>query len=1587
MRGLHALLSSYAARPAAGGRRSSRKKLGAAATVATLVAALLSVTVATSQSAGADTPTGPGGIVQPGANNVTADALPTVQVDGVVWTQVVIGNIVYAGGSFTTARPAGSAPGVNTTPRSSLLAYDITTGNLITTFAPTLNGQVRALAASPNGTLYVGGDFTSVNGVGHNRLAAFNGATGALLPGFNAGTDATVKALAVTNTTVYAGGVFANAGGQPHSHLAAFQASNGAITTWAGSADDNVNALVLTPDGTKLIAGGAFANVDGAPDYGLGALDATTGALSTWNAGSLVKDAGVNSAITSLSTDGNAIYGTGYVFGAGGNVEGTFSADPDSGNINWLEDCHGDTYGAFSVNNVVYTISHAHYCANDGGWPVYNPTWQYQRTVAFTANATGVLAPNYQSGYTSFAGLPSPSIVNWFPTYTVGTYTGQNQAAWSVAGNSQYVVEGGEFPTINGTAQQGLVRFAVRPIAPAKSGPMVTGVHFMPNLNSLSTGSVHVSFETNWDRDSKTLTYKLVRNSDTTHPIYTVTTDSTWWNRPMIGFNDTGLVPGTTYRYRLYVTDPDGNQVAGDTATITLPAAASQDAYATQVAADGAANYWPLNEATGSIAYDNDGFNDTDLGTGVTRGATGPIAGEVASTFPGNSTGTMVTRAPVQAPNVFTLSAWIKTTTTKGGEVIGLGSIQTPLSQLSDRLIYLDNSGKVYFGVKSGSTSAVVTSTTPVNNGQWHQLVATLGPDGMTLYVDGLRVARRTDVTAGAVYAGYWHIGGDTLSGWTSAPSSSYLNGSIADVGLFPNELTRAAVQNEYTVAGGTVVIPAAPTDAYGQAVYNDDPDIYWRLDDTSGPTAADVSPNISNGTYAGGESFNVASPVTGGTGKAVTFNGSNGTIGSQKQYTNPTVYSEESWFKTTTNRGGKIMGFGNKQSGNSTSYDRHVYMLNNGQLVFGVNAGGQVTLQTPTSYNDGNWHYVVATQGSDGMRFYVDGQLVGSNLTATAQNYSGFWRVGGDSTWAGTSGYLAGTIDEVAFYSKELTGAQVLTHYKASPIAVNKPPVAAFAATPTFLNVAFNGGGSSDPDGSIASYAWNFGDGSALGSGATPTHTYAVAGTYSVTLTVTDNQGAFTSIAHPVTVVAAPPNQPPTAAFISSVNNLAASFDGSGSGDVDGTIASYAWDFGDGATGTGLTTSHTYATGGDHTVTLTVTDNQGATGTVSHIVTTVVPNQPPTAAFSFSANNLNASFDGSGSGDVDGTVASYAWNFGDGATATGETTAHLYTVAGTYQVTLTVTDNQGATGTLTQAVTVLAANQLPTAAFTSSVNNLTVSFDGHTSVDPDGTIVSYAWDFGDGSTGVGQTATHTYAAAGNYPIVLTVTDNRGGIGTASGVVAPVAPTVFAVDTFGRTVATGWGTADTGGAWTLQGSSTLFSVGSGVGKIKLATAGSGPSAFLNTVSARDVLGTVDVSLDSVPTGGGTVAYFAVRHVGTSDYRLQVKVLPTSLTIYLTKIVNGTTTTLVSKTITSTYAAGDVLRLKFQVTGTGTTALSGKVWKVGTTEPTAWQVTTTDSEASLQGAGGVGVQAYLSGSSTTIPVTASFANLTVGVPGP
>jgi PKD repeat protein len=388
---------------------------------------------------------------------------------------------------------------------------------------------------------------------------------------------------------------------------------------------------------------------------------------------------------------------------------------------------------------------------------------------------------------------------------------------------------------------------------------------------------------------------------------------------------------------------------------------------------------------------------------------------------------------------------------------------------------------------------------------------------------------------------------------------------------------------------------------------------------------------------------------------------------------------------------------------------------------------------------------------------------LSSTDSTGTITSWS--WSFG-DQTPNGIGSIVSHSYATAGTYQVTLTitdnNSQTSTITKTIVVTSNNPPTADFTSTVTGLSVNFNGGLSSDSDGTINSYSWNFGD-SQTGTGSNPSHTYSVAGTYNVILTVTDNLGATGTITKAITVSQAATNNPPTAQFTQSVSSLTVNVDGSSSTDSDGQVTSWSWNFGDGSTQSGSAASHSYSNAGTYTITLTVTDNNGATNSVSKSVTVSTSNASPVADFTYSSTSLMVNFNGGASYDTDGNIVSWSWNFGDGQTAGGNNVNHQYSAPGTYQVTLTVTDNKNAQTSITKNVIV--TNNLPVVDFTYSIGaNNQVSFTS-SAYDTDGSISSYRWTFGDGQTAGGTNANHQYVLAGTYNVVLSVTDNYGGVG------------------------------------------------------------------------------------------------------------------------------------------------------------------------------------------------------------------------------
>ena len=275
--------------------------------------------------------------------------------------------------------------------------------------------------------------------------------------------------------------------------------------------------------------------------------------------------------------------------------------------------------------------------------------------------------------------------------------------------------------------------------------------------------------------------------------------------------------------------------------------------------------------------------------------------------------------------------------------------------------------------------------------------------------------------------------------------------------------------------------------------------------------------------------------------------------------------------------------------------------------------------------------------------------------------------------------------------------------------------------------------------------------------------------------------------------------NQPPQAVIdatpVSGTAPLTVTFDAHYSHD-DGTIASYHWDFGDPHDSAPLDAekgTHTYQYPGTYLVKLTVIDAEGSFD--SQEIAIEVTNAPPIANFSATDDaptvGDTVEFDASGSYDPNGEVVSYKWDFGDGTTGEGVKVSHSYANTGYYVITLTVTDDAGAVGTARHAVNVQEKSSgggcsggscggpdIPLAVITGLPGcsggevGVPIEFDGSYSRAAEGKIVSYKWDFGDGTTGSGVRVSHAYQKTGRFLVTLTVIDENGTKGTAVGAVS-----------------------------------------------------------------------------------------------------------------------------------------------------------------------------------------------------------------------
>ncbi len=404
------------------------------------------------------------------------------------------------------------------------------------------------------------------------------------------------------------------------------------------------------------------------------------------------------------------------------------------------------------------------------------------------------------------------------------------------------------------------------------------------------------------------------------------------------------------------------------------------------------------------------------------------------------------------------------------------------------------------------------------------------------------------------------------------------------------------------------------------------------------------------------------------------------------------------------------------------------------------------------------------ATAVQQGQRSYdIDGTI--TNFTWTCNGVTRYGRI--VSYFFPTNGVFTLSLTVRDDCNASSTDTAQITVLNRAPVAIGGPDVAIDSNS----SVVLSADDSYDPDGTIVAYLWTFDDGTTQSTiNAMKSYSYLQKGMHIVNLTVTDDDGGKNSTFVKIYVR----NKAPTPVVQTSVETALTytdiTFSAAGSTDPDGAVVKWAWMFGDGNVGSGETITHQYKKMGVYTVTVTVTDNNGTSMAIPKTIT--ITNRLPTASFTYSpASNImsldTVFFYANDSSDTDGFISSYSWDIGSGNKRTGKIVSYAFPEPGTYEVRLTVTDDNG--GSVVTTKTIVVGNRAPVvdvgAIFITCKVKEMRTYDASKSYDPDGTIVNYTWQMNKDQADTmvyGAVISYKFPKAGNYTTVLTVTDNNG---------------------------------------------------------------------------------------------------------------------------------------------------------------------------------------------------------------------------------
>lgn len=285
------------------------------------------------------------------------------------------------------------------------------------------------------------------------------------------------------------------------------------------------------------------------------AVDATTGENVSWQWSAPCPSGDV---VTDIVTDGTGVaYFGAYNWDCGNpRLEGRGAVEIATGETVWMDGCYGDTQAVAVADGVLYSASHNHACPAMGVFPEGGPI-DYNRLIAESTEA--VRTAQTSSNHVD-EGDPLPALLPWLPNTNGGPPDSAfHNGPWAIDANSDYVVVGGEFTTVNGQPQQSLAVFAARSVPGAvNNGPQIP--FRAPDVSrNWWTGNVTIEWTGTWDAQNRAITYEVIRVG-ASEPIHSVTRKSWPWSRPTMSFTDTNA-PSGEVEYWIRAVDADGESI------------------------------------------------------------------------------------------------------------------------------------------------------------------------------------------------------------------------------------------------------------------------------------------------------------------------------------------------------------------------------------------------------------------------------------------------------------------------------------------------------------------------------------------------------------------------------------------------------------------------------------------------------------------------------------------------------------------------------------------------------------------------------------------------------------------------------------------------------------------------------------------------------------------------------------------------------------------------------------------------------------------------------------------------------------------